>query len=518
MTLVPLLALAVTAGACATTTSDSSLDANESEIREGGVCSTLDYGHTRANADHFLTFADDDAIKAYAEPFLATVDHPPFKEVSHDARLERLIAEVYAGFKKVFPRETAGFDTPPSIVIVQSNVVNAFAVGIDSRPEVQKAPWLVFVHSSILERPLGDSELRGLFAHELGHLVLRNPLQETRAKIRVHYRGKTIGNVADDDPAVRARAEELRTLGAKVGRFADLGPVAFGVFSTTEYQSAFSWFRTQRTRSPAPAACAAADDAAQRLVNRVNTYASLETFSVALDDGRRAEVRALAGEARTAFAECYGHVKGSLLEVKVRAALARLPPEQAEPLVAKVLDPSTPEHAEVVEQLLPTEIERAVDAEKEERPAIERVFDVIEKLHARIADLESDPSLPIDDIRVFDFEEDSDDASVRVLRAIGDDPLANAKFLLTVLEDPEGCVRLVEAGKEPAYGGFVDPHNGTCWRYWHIVQLSKALDTCDPSAGGARPAKGSGIPSAADKAPSELLEKGPSRAPTAVLP
>lgn len=505
------LPIAALATACAVTTSDAS-GTDESEVREGGVCTTLDYGHARPNADYFLPFAGDDAVKEYATAFLAAMHKPPFKEVSHDVRLVKLLDDVYAGFKKVFPRETAGFDAPPRIVIVDSEEMNAFA-GFDDRPEVQKAPWLFFVHSSILARPFDDSQLRGLFVHELAHLILRNVLPETRAKIRVHYRARAaspivLGNVADDDASARARIEELRTLGEKVGRFPELGPLPLGLFAQTEYQQTFAWFRSQRAASSAPEACAASDDAFGRLNTAIQARASSETYTLGVDAAQRAELAALVSESASALRRCYAHVKGSVFEVKVRAKLASVPAEQAGPILAKVLDPSTPEHQQAFDELMPDPIEREVDAEKGDRPAVDRVLDVVAKLHARAAELEADTSTPIDELRVFDFEEDADDAAVRVLRAIGDDPLANGKFLLGLLRDPAACVREVDSGKEPSYGRFVDPHNGTCWRYWHAVQLSKALATCDASADAKRVTKGTGEKSAADKPPSELLEKG----------
>jgi hypothetical protein len=498
--------------ACSSASSSDDAIAKDDDLREGGVCSTIDYGHTQSNEDYFKTFADDASAIEYAKGFLEANAKPPPKEISHDARMLRLVDEVYRGFQKVFPKETAGFATAPRIVIVESDAINAFA-GFDDRPEVEKAPWLFFVHSSILERDLGDSELRGLFVHELAHLILRNVLPETRAKIRVHYRAApgapyAMGNIADDDARIRARAEELRRIGEKVGRFPALAPFPMGVFAETDYKQEVGWFRgTQREASPNQEACTVSDQALIDLNAFVQAHASAETYSVVVSAAEKPELERLIAKTQSSMKDCYGHVKMSLFEARVRTKLSKLPADQATPLLAKILDPATPEHAEAKQALLSDDIEREVDARKD-LTTIERVFAVVDGLHKKAAALEADKSIPIDEMRVFDMEEDADDAAVRVLRAMGDDPLGNAHFLLSMLSDRAACEREVASGKEPTYGRFVDPHNGTCWRYHHSVQLAKALERCPAPDAKKRNAKGTGEASPADKPASELLEKG----------
>src|SRR5262249_22771120 len=102
----------------------------------------------------------------------------------------------------------------------------------------------------------------------------------------------------------------------------------------------------------------------------------------------------------------------------------------------------------------------------------------------------------------------SDDAAVRVLAAIGDDPLGAGQFFLSLLPDPQACKSAVEAGKSTPYGRFIDPHNDTCWRYFHAFHFAKALAACPKEPPPTeRATRGSGNVSPYDKKPSEMLGK-----------
>lgn len=446
---------------------------------ESAACATLDYGHTRANADYFQTFASDEDAFAYAKEWLALIGKPAPTEVSRDPHLTALVREVYAGFRAVYPRETEGFESPPTIVIVDSADVNAFA-GFDDRPEVQKAPWLFFIHSGTLNGGFDDAEMRGLFAHELAHLLLRNVLPETRAKIRVHYlaaRGaEPLASEVKDDATVRARVEEVRRLGRLVGRFPELDAIPIGLMGEDEpeYYRLLGWLRTQRP-DPAPAACQASSDVSTRLQTFLRAHADLDTFSIALDDAAKTELSATLGELSTAMHDCYGHLRVSLLEAKVRAELVGVPEADAQPLVDRLLDPTSQEHAALVSALDPAEVEADSD---EATPTVDRILRAVKALHAKLAALEADAKLPLDEVRVYDKEEDADDAAVRILAHLGEDPTAQGRFSLRTMKDPAACRRDVDAGKDLFYGRFVDPHNATCWRYKHVVEFAKAISSC----------------------------------------
>lgn len=446
------------------------------------VCVTLDYGHERPNSDYFLQFADDAATLAYSRDFLEVSEMPRPREVTHDERLTRILRRVYEGFHTVFPRETEGLDDPPRMVIVDAEGANAFA-GYDERPSVNKAPWVFWVHYPVLTQARPDDEVAGLFSHELAHLILRNLLPETRAKIRTRYHvpgGREhgiIGAAVVENPEVSKHVEEIRELGTLVGRDVVLGPLPLAAFEDSRYQSMLRTLMTEeRGRSADPSACDAAESGLRRVQALYEPNVSVHDFILRLGEPQRGELARYARSTADSMRKCLGHATMSLFELKVRDQFSMLPPHEARPHIERMLDPSTKEHEVARATLMTTEVERATD--RKDAPTIERFFEVVETLHARLAELEGDPRLPIDELRVFDMEEDADDAAVRILKAIGSDPLSNARFFVNLMPDPGACFRLVESGQVPPYGRFIDPHNATCWRWFHSIEFAKALDRC----------------------------------------
>lgn len=447
------------------------------------VCSTLDYGHARSNDEYFLTFADDAAVMEYSKGFLLANGEPEAKEVSHDERFVRLVAEVYEGFRTVFPRETAGLTTPPRVVVVNADGVNAFA-GFDERPEVNKAPWIFWIHSGLVSSSKRDSQIKGLFAHELGHLILRNLLPETRDKIRRHYRVTDgaekgiLGAASADDPTVREHVEAIRSISAEVGRDVLFGSLPLSPFALSRYRSMLTRLMNEKEQSTDQAACNDADDGLNQIGEIIQPRASIHDYTIHLSSSEKAQVSKLTQSTAASLKKCYGHVKQSLFELKLRDRVANLPAEEARGILERALDPTTEEHRTASAELMKNDVERKVDAEAGESPTIDRLLSVVQTLHRRLSELESDDALPVDELRVFDMEEDADDAAVRVMVAIGEDPLANGRLLAGLLPDPDECYRLVERGRVPDYGRFVDPHNATCWRWFHTNQFAKALDRC----------------------------------------
>jgi hypothetical protein len=446
------------------------------------ICTTLDYGHERSNEDYFLQFDDDAAAMAYSKDFLEANNISAPTEMARDARLLRLVGRIFEGFRKVFPSETAGMNKPPRIIAVKTDGINAFA-GFDERKEVNKAPWIFWVHQPTIDSTKPDAELEGLYAHELAHLILRNMLPETRSKIRTHYRviGRrekgVIGAVEPDDDTVRGRAEDLRALGSLVGREAVFGALPVSAFEDNEYQSMLATLAKDRRQAADLQACQTADNGVARVKDYYRDNVSVHDLTLELTPTQTKELTTLAGTTSDALRRCYANVKKSLLELKIEdrsvSVLVNGEPASRETL----LDPTTQEHRLVYSVLMKNDVERDLD-KKTDLTTIERLLQVVGKLHRRVADLDDDRSLPIDELRVFDLEEDADDAAVRILRAIGDDPQGAARLFMGQLPDPASCARDIEDGKIPRYGRFIDPHNATCWRAFHSIDLANTLERC----------------------------------------
>lgn len=472
------------------------------------VCATLDYGHERSNADFYLKFADDDAAFEYSKGFLEANAMPQGVAVSHDAHLVGLVAKVYEGMRKVFPRETEGLEDPPLVITVRDDTVNAFA-GFDERAEYDKAPWMLWIHNGTLAADIPDAQLEGLFGHELAHLILRNYLPETRAKIRTHYRvvdGKeagVIGAVTADDPAVRERTEELRTLGRLVARDYVATTLPFSAFEDATYDSLLTTLHDRQGGSADPDACRTADANVNRMRGIYQNAASVHAIKLSLSASDRTQLEALGQATADAMRKCYAHVDMSIYELKIRDATAESAEDEVDDFIELALDPASDEYDYAYPLLMANDVEKKVDA-KTGTPTIDRMLEVVETLHARVKELESDSGLPIDELRVFDLEEDADDAAIRILRAIGEDPLSAAHLYVSQMENPEACYSSVKGGIVPPYGRFIDPHNATCWRWFHSNQLANALESCPKLPRQSSPTNGVAARSPADRRPMDL--------------
>lgn len=521
-TFLPLASILLLGSACAPASSDDAgAAAGDVTGGTGSVCATLDYGHTVTPENFYRRFETDAkagefVAKLIAQGKLAAASGPKakFVEIARDPRVIRLVGEVFAGYKKAFPRETAGMTAPPPIAIVETDIVNAYALGPgfveDDAAPVDKAPWVFVVHTALLAVGNTDNELRGLFAHELGHLVLRTFLPEIRAHVRSQYKvgpneDGILGEAQPSDPILDDHVEEIRKRRDRVGALPTLGlnvlegprlPVPGKLLTLLH-------MLVNATEAATPGACATATAHMNELATAqkalLPNLADGNAVARSLSAEEQAHVDQLSDAIASELRACIPSDEGSLMEVT--AILNQLPPES--------VDPAHPQHARLLALML--DAEKQVDAEMPQASLIDRVLTVQAKLRAELIALENDPQSPIDQLRVYDYEEDADDAAVRVLAALGEDPIGNGMFLVRAGLPPElqqPCLDAVAAHRPIPYGRFIDPHPATCWRYYHTTQFAQGLRQCSALPPATKTANGSGRASVADKSPVELIEKG----------
>jgi hypothetical protein len=519
------LAAGLFVAACSSESSDVSISAT-SAIHGGTVCAPLDYPHALSNAEYYRQFDTDAAAADYltkiiAQGQLASMSGPDarLKEITQDARLVRLIGEVYDGFKKVFPSDVAGLSTPPRVAIVESSIKNAFALGPGFREDASQrpdqSPWLFIVHTALMNAGGTDSELKGLFAHELGHLILRNYLPEVRQAIRTAYlvgasEDGLIGETQTDVGPVADHVEEILKRQSRVAGIPELGfPVA----------SALGALYPKIIDAMIAGATPAGGTPTQACTDAKTAEAALLAAQIALVPGQpggnlvprtpnTAEQAQLDQLSQTLVAKlqaCLDPVTNPPNNLSLMALTAG-----TNNLSEQSLDPNNPDHAKLLSLML--DAEKQADADLSSAPLIDRLIRAQGPIRSELVALHASTEFPVDELRVYDFEEDADDASVRVLRAIGDDPAALGSFLANALMTPDvktACLADLAAGRPVPFGRFIDTHPASCWRVYHINQLAKAFEACPATPSPERTApKGSGRASVADRPPRELVEKG----------
>jgi hypothetical protein len=524
--IIPLFALSFVAAACSAPAAETGL-AEGAQHTAAGVCATLDYGHTTTPEQFYRKFDTSEAAADYLTKIIAQGQlaaqsgaDATLKEMSTDARLLGLVSEVFEGFKKAFPVETAGMTDPPRVAIVKTDPknVNAYALGTgfaeDAAAPKDKAPWLFIIHTALLDHKNTDNEMRGLFAHELGHLILRTFLPEIRAHVRADYViGKSgedgiLGADQDNDPHVQGHVEDIMKRQSRVGGLADLG---FPVFeSLATYPKVFGLLVKQAEQNAATADPTQVCKAAKDKLTEVQDAQKAFVPGVALGDftprtptaDEKANLDRLSDELADAYRSCLAPVTGDFMKTSLLELTASL--NNMESAIAL----SSPDHQKLLDLMLQAELD--VDAAMPSGTLVDRLLAAQSTIRKEYIALRDDPAFPIDQIRIFDFEEDADDAAARVLTTLGDDPMGIGDFLVTILpaDAQAQCLADVNAHKPIPYGRFIDTHPSTCWRYYHDTQFAKGLSQCTAPATGRTTRAGGGQPSVADKAPNQMPERG----------
>jgi hypothetical protein len=518
------IAFALLLAACSTHADDAGNAT--SDIHGAGVCAPLAYPHAVANADYYRQYATDADAEAFLAPIINSGKlaaesgaNATFKEITHDTRLVGLVNEIYGAYRQVYPEETSGMPTAPRVAIVNSDIVNAFAMApgfIADNPA--QAPWLFIVHSALMDRHPSDDELRGLFAHELGHLILRNGLPDVRQAIRVTYlvgaggENGLLGEGQSDSASLGLRVEEMNKLRLRVGVLPALGIPAYapvygdppGPHSPTlgSYsnivESLLGSAGSSDACTTAKAKLTELKAAQKALVPGFGQQNYAPRSPTATESANLGQLSSATADALKACIEPLG-ATGSLMQVT--AAVNGLSPTS--------VDPSDPDHGKLLDLMLKTELD--LDAANPNGQVIDLLLQAQAPIRTDLLTMENDPSAPVDQIRVYDSEEDADDASVRILTSLGHDPTSIGTFLLNAAMTPEdkaACIADVAAGRPIPFGRFIDMHPATCWRYYHATQFAKGLQQCETAATERTAPKGSGRASVVDKAPKDLMEKG----------
>jgi hypothetical protein len=474
---------------------------SDAEIHTGGICSTLDYGPTLAPDQYYQVFESKEKAAEWVGHMLEQQpDAGTLKEVTDDARLNRLVGEVFEGFKHAFPRETAGLPpTPPRVVILEKDQINAFAMGpISIAGAPAKSPWLFFVNTKLLLTNAADNELRGVFAHELGHLIIRTFLPEVAGRVRSFYmingsENGVLGEAQDTNPAIQAHIEDILKHQLRVGGIPNLAmPVLYSLNPPTYLNMIKSLAATGAHQPSAPPGCARVDGDLKALKDAQvallpgKEEGLLMPRAPTAEESSRLELAAKA--VSDDFHACFDGETDQPPFLAMLAMFNGLPPQAA--------DPSNPQHEDLVKLALPVELR--IDSDMPGASLAEKIFRADVMVRAELDALQKDPAFPIEKLRVYDSEEDADDASIRVLSAIGQDPTGVGQFFVHHFmpsDAIERCNRALAAGESIPYGNLIDTHPATCWRYYHATQFASALAQCTTAPTTVRASKGSGLPS-----------------------
>lgn len=482
-----LVSLLSTAAACAPASSQDDTSASTDDLVSGGICATLDYGPRGSVSEIYNFFPNDQAVAANVGQLLqfgilqgAVGPGATLRGVNGDPRMVRLVAEVFEGFHRAFPAESAGLDTAPPVVVIESRVPNAFAMAatFDSAAMamVPKSPWFFVVNSALIDQGNTDDELRAVFAHEIGHLILQTFKPNVQARVRHAYTLGTgseegiLGAAQADDPSLAAPMGRLLGGQLRIGGISQLG---FNVIMPGVYFQMMSqmFAPTEATGT----ACSSIQVKAQQLaIRQMGFLPGVQEGSLIPrlpNASEKAELDAFTTSLTADMRTCAGANSDTSSLGIISALTQGLSPAAAE-------NPADPAYAQVRAGML--DIEKQVDTQMAGSRLSDKLLRAEELVRADVVAVRGDASLNLSRVRVYDYEEDADDASMRVLAAIGSDPVSIGGFALSMLKPASKaqCLADVAAGNPIGFGDLYDVHPLHCWRYFHATQFKKALASC----------------------------------------
>ncbi len=467
---------ATTSAACSSSSDDAAAPGGGPDGGDGGsaapICTPPLRALTKPNTAAYRFFASDAEAVADGKELLikggraSTPALPPGSP--QQAQAEAIIKQVYPAFRKLYPEQTEGLDTPPRVVIVDAPTTpNAFAAR-DEGSSPPTAPWYIFFNTGAFAATVTPDDLIGVVGHEMSHLILRNNADAVVAAYARHYKvtdeASVFGASQPDDPAVAARATELETLRAVVGPtgapellgvpYAPLAsPGAVGTYIDL-------WGYTYgkyKTMSPSPTSCAKLDTDLAALKASFKSHLVNADYAYTADAAFKADVQAQATIVRDDMAKCLPGFKRTF------AALFAERQKDEPTFVPPVLDA----------------VEKAAEAKFAGTNFVGEYLELASTKGKELAAVEAKTDLPLDSLRVYRAEEDADIAAAYVLHQLGKDPRSTALFLLHsgAADYAAQCIAKAKGqAKAPTYGLLRNDHPATCWRYWNLDRLAGLLD------------------------------------------
>jgi len=370
----------------------------------------------------------------------------PYKDPSY-ARVEAIIARVWAGFQTLSPQGTAQLP-PPALAILHKDFMDAYVSG---DPKTSLLPNAFFMFERILSRP--DHEIAGLIAHEITHLLNPN-FKYVYYKV-LPNQPEPLGFLQANDPQVEKVVKDLQSITEIVGP--SFVPELNGLPAPIVYDGQLFYVIPWMATRWGDAGSLACQNLQKPMPNwrfkLALQYRSMVDQVVRMTESQRSD---LDHETRTYISDlysCLGKQQDSLMKI-----LAEVFPMPADQLNEK--------YGEIVKVF-------------DQAPnVVDGIFAVTSLEYQKLQSFMAQQDLT--SLRAYSHEEIADDNSVRVLRLAGFSEVGLADFQLASMEDSQPgtraqCLAILQSGKVPPYGMITDSHHAGCYRVYHIQEMAHTL-------------------------------------------
>lgn len=371
-------------------------------------------------------------------------------------QLETYLRKIWAGFKLVYPSNVN--DMPvPEIVIIEDSTKGAFAL---SDNDNQIIPWIFVVHSGFLENTT-DVEAMGVIAHELAHIVLQHLIPENKFKMQKYYLANSIeeplGFLQKNNIELKIRAQRMSDIMKNmIGLFyaAEPAGIPVDIFGDANYTNLLISLLRKHQNDNAFCKKAAAG------------YLAARNFVFAHFDDLSQQVNL--------STEQLNDLNSNFFQINKNLSNCSNERSTLEELLKRTFKISD----EVLKNDIKANNYDASDFQlfNQQSNIFVGLLAVIKEKQIELQAL--DKKVDLKNLRFYSHEEQADEASIMVMRAINEPPSGQFDFLLKSLskENQHKCIETIKSGKVPYYGSISDTHHSPCYRIYHSKRFIDYLD------------------------------------------
>lgn len=381
-------------------------------------------------------------------------------------KMRLLLEEVWLAYQMQFPKFRL-FPTP-HIVIYQRPDPDA-AVSYD--PETKKIPWFVNTTDSLLDNQISDEARMATLAHELGHAILKHPLNEAATKKSKFYFAKAdhkpIGHLQNDDMEARHLATEWLSHAEIIGstHLNEIDNLPFGPFGNLIFPFIFKARLSADLMDSENVNCKIASSEWNIFWGTLFGSRSLEDWSPRPSTTQLNLVADSTSKFKDSITKCdlpKRTLRRLLNEPNVTGALQTTGSWYGQEVLSR-----TNELLSSMESVVDTSPNYAVG-----------ILEATGKLRTNLKTIESTPKFS--KLRFYSVEEEADDMAIEIMKSIGR-PEGVKTWMMDIMKvysamlgqpnEAANCQKTLENNQVPAYGPLIDNHHSPCYRAYHNLQL-----------------------------------------------
>lgn len=360
------------------------------------------------------------------------------------ADVDAKVSAIWKAFQAQFPADTQDLPTP-IVLLVDSPSPGAYAVWDGS---LGLSPNIFMIQVPTLK--LGDDAIRGVIAHELAHHVLKHKWPGISDKIEIWYDAtKTsdhgFGFEQTSDATIKKNGKKAQIYGMSTGDY----PLTQWNGATRRGGSFddFVGYIHVKAKATNAQACADADTAYEAMLAYADPFRDPTFSNITMTADQLAQLDTLSKAYIAKETTCTSPVKQTFFQIVAEAL--------------EITETEARDQTGAEEVALADKATSAFDAIVQ----IVKMYDT----YMTTTDLKN--------TRYFSFEEQADDTSVGILKALGYAENGMSTYLQKGVMNESGLAKCNALGTaEPPYGIISDPHHSACWRTWHIGKVVTFVD------------------------------------------